>query len=476
MTIQLRQHQDKGAGIVASVPRFGLFFDCGAGKTITVLEGIRRFGKGKWVVVCPLSVVENAWLRDAAALGFTAIHSVAEKPPGERKRIIESVKSGVVVVNFDVYAKHVDDFIRCGYRKLVIDESSRMKNPDAVQCRAILRHAATCDRFYALSGTPAPNGDHELWAQLRAIAPDRIDASPHQFWYRWFTPRVEWVRVKGGQQRKVIKGWDIKPDREPDFRNLVASVSWTLRKEDCMDLPPQTDMIRAVRLSGPELAAYDRVVNELKMMVRQHGVTREVRVKACSAIHKLRQLCGGWAYSDGQATEYGAAKLNELDGLLDEIGHKQVVLWVDFRHDAARVCGLLGDRKKSFRRLIGGGDPVAESVRAFQAHDVDALVCHPQSVGHGVTMTAAHHAVYYTLPWSYELYKQSRDRVHRMGQAVPVTYHHLLASETVDLQVLDVVRTKKASREAMNECLAALGVDLTVTEQEAEHDDGGSEC
>jgi len=166
------------------------------------------------------------------------------------------------------------------------------------------------------------------------------------------------------------------------------------------------------------------------------------------------------------------SKLNELDGLLDEIGHRQVVVWVDFRHDVARIAGLLSDRKKSFRRLVGGGDPVAESVRAFQAHDLDVLVCHPQSVGHGVTMTAAHHAVYYTLPWSYELYKQSRDRIHRMGQGVPVTYHHLLASETVDFQVLDVVQTKKASREAMNACLAALGVDLTITEDEAENDEG----
>jgi SNF2 family DNA or RNA helicase len=459
MTIELRSNQSRGRDIMQAVARYGFEHDCGTGKTIMALAGIRAFGKGKWVVVCPLSVIETAWMRDAKQMGFPSVWSLAGLPMGERVRMIEKTPAGVLVINFDIYARHVEDFIKNGWRKLIVDEASRMKNHKAVQCQAILRHAEKCERFYWLSGTPAPNGEHEYWAVLRATRPDLVPASPFQFWSRYFTPTYRRIRVKGGGERKVVDCWEIRNDRRQHFEDLLSSSTWVLRKEDCVDLPPQQDLIRDVRLSEAERRAYDEAQAELKMLVKKAGSLRLVRLKAQSLVHKLRQMAGGWAYHGEDVTEYGSAKIDECSGLLEELGRKPVLIWVDFRHDAERVRKMLESMGRTHKMLIGGGDDVKSSVAAFQDGSLDVLVCHPQSVGHGVTMTRASDAIYYTLPWSWEYYKQSRDRIHRYTQTSACSYHLLMSKDTIDSAVLDVLTNKKDRHDELAAVLAELGME-----------------
>lgn len=479
MTITLRENQARGAAVIIDRPRYGFEHDCGTGKTIMGLAGIRGFGKGKWVVVCPLSVIETAWMRDAKAMNFVSIRSLAGLPVGERARLIRETTAGVLVINFDIYAKHVEDFIRCGWRKLVVDEASRMKNFKAVQCRAILRHAEVCERFYWLSGTPAPNGEHEYWAVLRATAPEQVSASPYQFYSKYFITTYKKIRIKGckGKERRVTDSMELREDRKEEFHRLLASCLWKLRQSDCMDLPPEQDSVREVSLSGPEQHAYDEAKNELRLLLR--GGLRSVRLKAQVLVHKLRQLAGGWAYSGeedagGGAAEHGSSKISELTGILEELGRNPSIIWIDFKHDARRVRELLDSMGKRSRMLVGGGDDAAASVAAFQDGSVDSLVCHPQSVGHGVTMTRASHAVYYTLPWSWEYYHQSRKRIHRFTQTAACTYHLLLAKGTVDHAVHRSLENKHKKHDELAAVLAEMGMNAGTEADDGDDQRDGS--
>lgn len=482
--IKLYEHQKKAAAIIAARPRFGLFFEPGAGKTHSMLSGIMWSNKDlfiRTVVVCPLAVAVTAWANDVQHYPLR-FGQCAGEPPAVRKRVIAS-DADIIAVNFEVFEKCADDLLAAGFLRLVVDESSALKNHESKRTRAILRYAEKCKAAYMLSGTPAPNGEFEYFAQLRILRPDAVSPSFYSFAYQYFDPIKQRVPMKVSvvgstekrvEMKEVVRDWTLKDSRRESFTELLKSCSWALRKQDCLDLPEQTDVVRMVKLSGPEQDAYDSAVENMRVWSRNG----EIKLNPSNLVNKLRQMCGGWCYANadrdlslagrGEPIQFGSAKLNALDDLLDELGDNQVVIWVDFRTDAARVAALLAERmaRPSASRIKGGGSfhelhgasntDRAQAVADFQAGNTTYLVCHPASVGHGVTMTAASHAVYYSIPWSFELFQQSRDRIHRVGQTKPCTYHHLLSSGTVDARVLKAVREKKTNHETMMEILSEI--------------------
>ena len=83
-------------------------------------------------------------------------------------------------------------------------------------------------------------------------------------------------------------------------------------------------------------------------------------------------------------------------------------------------------------------------VEAFQNDPaVKVFVAQIQTAGLGITLHAASAAVFYSLDFNYANYAQALARIHRIGQAQPVTYIHLLAERTVDDRVLDALERKE---------------------------------
>jgi SNF2 family DNA or RNA helicase len=228
-----------------------------------------------------------------------------------------------------------------------------------------------------------------------------------------------------------------------DFTRRLAGWSWHLKKTECLDLPEQTDIVRMVELSAKELRAYKDA--RAGAIADAEGNLESINTQAVGM--KLQQLCGGWVYSpSGGTVRYGKTKLAELVDILDEIGNQPVVIWATFRHDIDAIAETLSGCAIIDARTSGKADQIVD---AFRAGQYRYLVCHPKAAGHGITLTNASHAVYYSLPWSSEEYQQSRDRIHRAGQTMPCTYWHILADSTVDNRVFGVVKNKIKAADAV---------------------------
>lgn len=248
------------------------------------------------------------------------------------------------------------------------------------------------------------------------------------------------------RDRTVITGWVMRPERRTQFEDLLSERCWFLRKQDCVDLPEQVDQYRCVELSRQELDAYDAMRDEL----RAEFNNRTVSATAVSKLMKLRQIAGGILYDHGAVHEIGGSKLAELLCVLNEIGDRPVVIWAEFTADIDRIASRL-----SSCRVIDGrtSDPDRQAALSEFGNKFQYLVCHPKAVGHGVTMTQASYAIYYSLGFSYETYVQSRDRIHRIGQTQRCTYIHLLAISTCDSKVLKVLKNKGSLHDAMRAAL-----------------------
>lgn len=446
---KLMAHQAQAVAIARQHRRYGFFWSCGTGKTIAVYgilddERERVSKVDGTLVLCPKSVMRAAWLADAQYFPGLRVEVCWKSSRTKRAQQIRECTADVLVTNFETFCRHIDDFRAADIQRLVVDESSRLKNHKAKITKAVIDFSADVESCYVLSGTPAPNCATEYWGQLRAIAPtlfiDR-NGRPENFWQwaqTYFTPIKRCCN-----DRTFIERWEPKADKYPEFLERLASVSWSLSKEEAVDLPAQTDGVREVLLSPIEREAYRMAAQEL--LVADNAIAREARLM------KLRQLTGGFAYADDAIFETGTSKLDMLAGLLEELGKESVVIWCEFRHDVDRIHQQLGESNVGV--IDGRTKNAANVVEAFQRGDFQYLVCQPAAAGHGITLTRAAYAIYYAHGFSLELFEQTRDRLHRKGQTRPVTYFHLEARDTCDEDILAALQKKHSRSELIKRVL-----------------------
>ncbi len=460
VAMQLMQHQREFLELSRTTPRYGLFFDCGTGKTIAILSCINA-DRVKTVVVCPKSIMHSAWVGDAA--NFPALKTVVcwANHPKDRKKLISTPGADVLIMNPELFKRHQADLIAAGVKRVVVDESSCLKNHKSQMTKATIQFADRMQSVYLLSGTPAPNDETEYWGQLRTIKRGIVSDSFYAFASQYFFPQKRRFR-----DREVIVGWQLKSHMKDQFYRLLDSVSRTIRKEDAVDLPEQTDIYRVFDLSPDEKEIYTAIEDELIQVVEAlHG---EPINATNNTLMRLRQATGGAFYDAGRLVSFGSSKLAELVDVLEDIGNKQVVIWAAFTHEIERIASDLFLRDRC--AIIDGSVNHIERARRigdFQDGKLRYLICQPQAAGHGITLTAANYAINYSVVMgSYEVWKQSRDRIHRKGQRWPCTYIHLIAKDTCDWQIIKGVEKKQAIAETLAAILA--GHKATEGEHESE--------
>lgn len=126
-----------------------------------------------------------------------------------------------------------------------------------------------------------------------------------------------------------------------------------------------------------------------------------------------------------------------LSDVISEIGDKQIIIWCQFTHEAEKLAkkfgGIALTSKTKNRDNI---------IRSFKNGDIKLLFTHPQLLGKGLTFIKCSYNIYYSLSFSYEEFKQSQDRIHRIGQANKCTYIILQAKDTIEEKIYDCLTNK----------------------------------
>jgi len=432
-----------------------LHHDCGTGKTATALSLILyhwMYDDSPALVVCPKSIIHAAWLEDAAKfapeLSVVSLWAKSGKHKAAEQKRLLSENHDVYVANFETFKTLYFELWAKRFKVIIVDESSKMKDHTTDITRALLSLAGvtyrtrggkgylanyTIPHRYCLSGTPAPNNEMEYWPQVKFVEGATGCAFPTNFYaFRNTYFYNVLANVYNGQMQK----WVIKKEMEAEFNNRLKEVSHVVRKQDAIDLPEQTYENRIVQLSDAERKPYNEMRQELMI---EFGNDVVLANNALSKIMKLRQLTSGFCYgADGQTYRTGRTKLNELKSLLEEIGNQQVIIWANFK---AEIQDLLTELPGS-KALWSENADREEAIKSFQDGKTQYLIANPMSAAHGLTFVNCCYAVYYSMNYSYELQKQSEDRIHRIGQNKKCTYYSIIAQNTVDELIHKAVNKK----------------------------------
>ena len=400
-----------------------------------------RIVGGKTLVVCPLSIVDAAWKRDAQT--FTPDCKVLNlwrlwqqnrnKRKATRDRNIGAAVAAydIIVVNFETF-KIVKDYLDGQITTLIIDESSKIKSPKSQITKALTRFAKNVEHTYLFSGTPAPNGHIEYFTQVALLDPTVFGSSYYRFREQYFSSDPMGFK------------WWLRPEMKPVFMEQLGKVMSVVNKEDVLDLPGKTDNVRDVILSPAEQKAYKQMHDELIVEIEGENISA---FNAAVKLMKLRQVTSGFImHPEAGTIKIGESKLKCFLELIDEIGDHPVIVWTQFHAEADR----LKENLDMDCQVIDGRTPPGERddiIERFKKSEPRILVAHPRTIGHGVTLVNCQYQIYYSLSFSHEEHSQSRDRIYRKGQNKPCTYYYLIAPGTIDAYMFKVL-SGKATREA----------------------------
>ena len=457
--LTLMRHQQLGREIAKYQDRYAFFYDTRTGKTPLSLaimyDDIVANPSHKWLVVCPLILIENAWIPDAAEfIPEIKIVSCHASTPAKRIERINS-DANIYVTNTESFVKYREHFDKLHLTGCIIDESSDMKSPKSKVSKELVDFAQTLKRFYLLSGTPAPNGEQEYYMQLKAVDYYGIQQSYTQFKEHYF------VNMSYNPQFEKLA---LRPDKKDELFSLIRQYALYVDKEDVLTTPGRT--FHEVEFEmPPELKKhYNKLKNELYIEL---GDGLQITAPSTAAkLNKLNQVTSGFVidtqavkenkfYNEDRTELYNLSgyRFAKLIDLLGEIGDEQVLIWANYKAEFKIIREALGDTC----RCVYGETSITEkneAIRLFKEGKIQYLIANPASADKGLTLTNAHISIYFSLNWSYELFKQSMERIYGDIKKQPkhCDYYIMIAKGTIDRVLYsDVLQGKgRASYAVLN--------------------------
>lgn len=436
---------------LVSDPYLGLFQDMGLGKTVETLTAINELRYHRWqvcrvLVIAPKKVAEATWQNEAARWDHLKHLRIIPVLGTAKQRINALYTPGDIwVINRENVPWLVDYYRHeWPFDMVVLDESSSFKNSQSQRFKKLRLVRSRIKRLVELTGTPAPNGLEDLWAQIYLLdSGERLGRTLTSYRDQFF--RQDYAHP--GQQYRTYTPREGARER---IQAAISDICVSMKAEDYLTLPPYIEDKVPVVLDASAKKAYDRLEKEMLLEVDGETITAG---SAAVLNGKLLQLCGGAVYgSAGAVLEVHKSKLEAFLEVLEQLHGEHVLVFYWYQHEKDRLLKALENSGKRVQVYCG-----AEQEQAWNAGEVDVLLAQPASCGYGLNLQqGGRHLVWYTLPnWALEVYQQANKRLHRQGQKYPVIAHILLLKDGMDEDVMQALEGKEDAQEALMQALKA---------------------
>lgn len=450
--IQFKPHdyQWKAIEFALEHDHCGLFLPMGAGKTVTTLtilkflldiQAVKRI-----LIIGPVRVIEHTWPDEVAKWEHIKGMTYSVVTGTQKQRIQALGEEADIYLIGKENVKWLIDSRLFDFDMVVIDELSTFKNPRSQRFKALKTEMPKVDRFIGLTGTPAPKGIPDLWSQIYLMdRGERLGKTLTAFRQRYLKP--------GRRNGYIVYNWLLQEDAEERIYAKLSDICMSLKSEDCAELPPVQYLDYKVELTQKVKANYRAFKREKVLSVQDDNI---LAANAGVLCQMLLQMTSGEIYVKDDSGKNVRTdilhdeKLKALDDLIESANGQPVLVFYYFQHEEARIRSHLQDQKLEVMTLSEDG-----SIEAWNSGNLDVLMLHPASGGHGLNLQQGGHiAVWYTLPnWNLELYQQANARIYRQGQKQPVTIYRLIADSSIDEDMAMALEQKDVTQKALIQAL-----------------------
>lgn len=454
MRYRPHDYQTYATRFIEEHPVAALILEMGLGKSVITLTAIEHllhdsFSVRKVLVIAPLRVAASTWpdeIRKWEHLSSLTFY-VAVGTRDERMAALKR-NADITIINRENIQWLVEESgASFDYDMVVIDELSSFKNHRTKRFRSLMKARPKVKRIVGLTGTPAPNGLMDLWAEFRLLdGGKRLGRFIGQYRERWFLPDK--------RNQMVVFSYKPKEGAEDEIYSAIADITVSMKAMERIRMPELIETEMKVSMSKAEKKAYNSMKKDLVLSLPDGAVTAS---NAASLSGKLMQLSSGAVYTDEENfTEIHRRKLDALEDAIESMNGKPLLIAYWFRHERTRISGLLTSLGIPWKEISNEA-----SIREWNEGKLQAAIIHPASAGHGLNLQSGGSTLlWFTVPWSLELYQQTVARLWRQGQKEETTVViHLITDGTIDKRVLAALRRKDQTQEALLEAVKAdLGI------------------
>jgi len=341
-----------------------------------------------------------------------------------------STKNGVTFAN---------KFLSCHETLMAIDESTTIKNPDAIRTRSIVQLGKSAKYRRILTGSPVTKSPLDLYKQCEFLNEGLLDYTS----YYAFKTRYSVLRTAnfGGRSVQIVVGYK----NLDELSERIEQFSYRVLKEDCLDLPSYSFTKRIIQLSKEQKKIYDSMKQLALAQLDDKLMTTATALVQLMRLHQI--TCGHFKSDDGTVQKIKNERLDALMDILSEVENKAVI-WAHYKYDIEVIVEAIKKEYGPDSYVTYYGDTPSEirqnNIKLFQDENskVRFLIGTPQTGGYGITLTAGNVMIYYSNGYDLEKRTQSEARINRAGQKRKMTYIDIIAEDTVDEKIVEALRKK----------------------------------
>lgn len=438
----------------AAMDNVGFLLDPGLGKSKLFLDWAFLKKAKKVVLVCPSPLVVN-WFDEIAK------HRPEFKPFHISSMLVnqELEKAGdanFLLCSYTIATQGAGFLAHWGADCLGLDEAL-IKNPDSQRTQA-LTHLSQCEgvKYRALlSGTLVNNHEGEVFAPVNFLEPALFGNSKYKF-------QQEYYNYSRGDIKFPI---GVKPQMREELRSVLRSVSIVMRKEEYLSSLPEKEIhYLEVKLDSTQQGLVSQIIQEKRLA----GM---ILTSPLVQLGKLIQVENYFYYEATNEDEdpsleelflqgpgegnrkkrrvletvtlgvpRQAPKSKRLGELAAELGQRRGIIWYNFSAEKAMITAALTDE---YLLVDGNTKNPGEVVKEFNRNpNVRWLVAQSRVLNYGVTVLGRERdedssefyfnpevdlEIFMSLSFSYEIFVQQQDRIHRIGQKRKCDYYILLS-------------------------------------------------
>ena len=332
-------------------------------------------------------------------------------------------------------------FLRTRNVGVILDESTKIKNPNAALTKTFFGLAPLFTKRVIMSGTPVSNRPHDIWSQIKFL-----------------DDGASLGRNFGEFKRSVNLSNDLAGDEsrqqalETQLQRIFDSISeFTVRETKAsaeISLPEKVVHSVVTEWEPRQRELYRQVRESLRAIIIRDGqLMADESDVVLKRLLRLVQVTSNPNLIDA-SYQVEPGKLETLLELVSSIvrdGEKCIV-WTSFvenvewlarmlrRHNPQLVHGMLSTRKQT------------DAIRTFlDEPSAKVFIATPGSAKEGLTLTVANHVIFYDRLFSLDDYLQAQDRIHRISQDRSCHIHNLIMRDSIDEWIEALLHSKRVA-------------------------------
>lgn len=465
--IQLHNYQQFCKDFALTHPYCGLFLRMGLGKTLITLETLYELNPHCHVlIIAPKTIARCTWQNEINKWNMpfrtkSLVVNEREKDLSKKKReeIYDSIPNNpyatIYFINRDIIPSLVKRFPgnQWPFPIVIIDESQSFKSHSSQRFKSLASVRPYIQRLIELTGSPAPNGLMDLWAQIYLLdMGQRLGRNITTYRNTYFDPGlmkdgypITWRLKKYLVDSRGFPMVDAKGQLKQAKDVIYEQISDIVISMDnsFITLPPISYHDVDVILTPDELDTYKQFAKS-SVLELTDGTIIEAKNAAILA-SKLVQIASGSIYTNPAKHEYQVIHENKLEMCEYIINNFDSNMLIAYHFQSEKDMLLKYFAKRKIPAVCFDGS--AEMQKNWNNKQYPVMLLQPASCGFGVNLQQGGHGlIWYTIPYSLEEYEQTIARIYRQGQTDPTAVFHLLAKQTSDKRLLAVMTNKDATQ------------------------------